>query len=321
MTEPAPIEQAPPPEAASPPAAVEPAPPEPPSLARPEPELPGAVAVMVENSPQSRPQAGLDRADLVYELEAEYGISRFMAFFYGRSADRIGPVRSARMGFYEIAAAYGVPYGHSGGSEEALEVLRQRNSPLLDLDEIYTCGHCFWRIRERQAPHNLYTSTALLIGRANELSFALKPLHQFEEGEMQGGQAVSRIAYSWGPETQTVSWVWNGQRYERSQSGALHLLEGGGQVETDNLLLLFTRYLWDPRAQPWSGLNRITIVGSGAGYLYRDGQAWPIRWSKGARQEHYRLTTPDGSPVLLAPGQTWISVLKAERDVTAGKPE
>lgn len=225
------------------------------------------------------------------------------------------------MGFYDIASAYGVPYGHAGGSEEALAMLRQRSSPLLDLDEIYTCGGCFWRSKEREAPHNLYTSTALVTGRAKEVGFGLAPLHRFPEGDMQGGQAVSAVAFSWGPETQQVSWKWNGKRYERSQSGAPHRMEDGALIEADNLVLLFTRYVWDPKAQPWSGLHRITIVGSGAGYLYRDGHAWPIQWSKSARGEHFQFTTPDGAPVALAPGQTWVEVLKSKEHLTTGKPE
>ena len=317
--EPAPVTEAPAPAPEVPPAPV--APPEPEKPPRPDPELPGAIAVMVENSFQARPQAGLDRASLVYELEAEYGISRFMAFFYDLKAERIGPVRSARLGFYDIAAAYGVPYGHAGGSEEALAILRQRNSPLLDLDEIYTCGHCFWRSKEREAPHNLYTSTALITGRAKDVGFAVMPLHRFTEGEMPGGQPVSQIAFSWGPETQRVSWSWNGRRYERSQSGSPHVMEDGSLIQADNLVLIFTRYVWDPKAQPWSGLHRITVVGSGAGYLYRGGQAWPIAWSKSAREEHFSLSTPDGSPVQLAPGQTWVEVLKAKEHITAGNPE
>ena len=55
-----------------------------------------AIAVKIENSPDARPQAGLDRADLVYEVEAEGGITRFMAIFQCQDVKRMGPVRSAR---------------------------------------------------------------------------------------------------------------------------------------------------------------------------------------------------------------------------------
>jgi hypothetical protein len=291
-----------------------------PSVPR-EPVLPGAVAVMVENSPGARPQAGLDRADLVYEMEAEGGITRFLTFFYQYRADKIGPVRSARMGFLDVASAYGVPYAHVGGSIEAREALMKGIHRLLNIDEVYTCAGCFWRSRDRSAPHNAYTSTDLLIGRAQKVGFVLHPLARFPEGPMETeGKRATDIAFSWGPGTQEVAWHWNGKRYSRSQSGQPHLLEGGAQVEADNLILLFTRYVWDPKAPP-EGLYRIGIIGSGEGYLYREGQVFPILWSKAGRGDHYRFTTTDGKPVLLAPGQTWVEVLKLKSHVVQGIPQ
>ncbi|HEX6985446.1 MAG TPA: DUF3048 domain-containing protein, partial [Planctomycetaceae bacterium] len=53
----------------------------------PDPELPGAIVVMVENHEDARPQSGLEAADVVYELEVEGRITRFMAVFYTRAAD------------------------------------------------------------------------------------------------------------------------------------------------------------------------------------------------------------------------------------------
>lgn len=289
---------------------------------RPQPQLPGAIGVMVENSPQARPQAGLDQADLVYEMESEGGVSRFLALFYQEKAERIGPVRSARMGFYDVATAYAIPYAHAGGNNDVLIELKERNKRLLNLDEIYTCGYCFWRGTEREAPHNLYTSTDKILARAQEVSFGLKPIHRFDEGApTDGGKPVTELAFSWGPGTQDVSWSWNGKRYERSQSGGPHKMESGAQIQADNVVVLFTKYVWDSAAQWGEGQYNISIVGSGSGYLYREGKAWPIRWDKGAREEHYKLTTTDGKPVRLAVGKTWVEVLKTKEHVVKGLPE
>ena len=40
-------------------------------------------------------------ADLVYELPAEGGITRFMTIYYHQQAAKIGPVRSARPYFID----------------------------------------------------------------------------------------------------------------------------------------------------------------------------------------------------------------------------
>ncbi len=286
-----------------------------------EPELPGALAVMIENSWNARPQAGLEKADLVYEMEAEGGITRFLALFHTRRPNRLGPVRSARMGFYDVAVAYGVPYAHAGGSADVREELRYRNTRLLDLDGIYTCGRCFWRIQERRMPHNLYTDAETLIARAREVGWELKPLYRFPRGEAPaGGQAAAAIAFDWGQGSQDVTWTWDGQRYLRSQSGGPHVAETGEQISARNVILLFTRYVWDPNTNDGKGQHHVSIVGSGSGYLFRDGRVWPIRWSKPSREEHYTFTTPDGDPALLAPGRTWVEILKGEVYVTAGIP-
>lgn len=274
---------------------------------------------MIENSPGARPQIGLDRADLVYESESEYGITRFLALFEREGAPVIGPVRSARKPFIEMATPYKVPYAHAGGSNEALGMLVATPSGLLNVDEIYVCGYCFWRSDDREAPHNLYTSSDLQVDYAAERGFALQPLRRFPEGNLAGGEAVVRIAYDWGQGTQDAQWDWDGARYRRSQSDGPHLMADGAQLATDNLVLLFTRFVWHEDAQPQSGLYQIDVVGSGQGILYRDGKGWPIRWSKASRSAHINLTLTDGGPALLKPdGQTWVAFLKTPNHVRTG---
>ncbi len=54
------------------------------------------VGVMINNHVDARPQSGLVYADLVYEIVAEGGITRFLAFFHTITPEKIGPVRSTR---------------------------------------------------------------------------------------------------------------------------------------------------------------------------------------------------------------------------------
>jgi len=82
------------------------------------------LAVMIENHADSRPQSGLQYADIVYEAVAEGGITRYMGIFYcnavkstGQKYD-LGPVRSARTYYLDIASEYAdYPlYAHVGGA-------------------------------------------------------------------------------------------------------------------------------------------------------------------------------------------------------------
>ncbi|MGI5841333.1 MAG: DUF3048 domain-containing protein [Patescibacteria group bacterium] len=82
------------------------------------------LLAMIENHKDSRPQSGLNNADIVYEAIAEGGITRFMAVFYCNALSGapnkydIGPVRSARTYFLDLASEYGdYPlYTHVGGA-------------------------------------------------------------------------------------------------------------------------------------------------------------------------------------------------------------
>lgn len=82
------------------------------------------LVVMIENHEDSRPQSGLPRADVVYEVVAEGGITRFMGVYYCKAAEPatkqydLGPVRSARTYFLDWASEYAdYPlYNHVGGA-------------------------------------------------------------------------------------------------------------------------------------------------------------------------------------------------------------
>ncbi|MFA7301238.1 MAG: DUF3048 domain-containing protein [Candidatus Shapirobacteria bacterium] len=82
------------------------------------------LAVMIENHSESRPQSGLNNADIVYEANSEGGITRFMGVFYCNAVKGstnkydVGPVRSARTYFLDLASEYSdYPlYAHVGGS-------------------------------------------------------------------------------------------------------------------------------------------------------------------------------------------------------------
>jgi hypothetical protein len=78
------------------------------------------LGVMIENSPDSRPQSGLSTADVVYEAVAEGGITRFMAMFYCNAPLSgnlmIAPVRSARIYFVNLISEYDGLYNHVGGA-------------------------------------------------------------------------------------------------------------------------------------------------------------------------------------------------------------
>lgn len=149
--------------------------------------------VMIENHTDSRPQSGLNSADVIYEAVAEGGITRFGAVFYCTSSARdtiVGPVRSARTYFIDWASEYNYPlYTHVGGAncspsdpnnaartcqtDKRVQALEQLNSygwggsKGNDLNQFSIGYPTFWRDYERlgrtvATEHTMYSSTEKL---------------------------------------------------------------------------------------------------------------------------------------------------------------
>ena len=75
------------------------------------------TAVMVNNIVAARPQRGLSKADILFEIKVEGGITRFMPMFTDyEDIGEIGPVRSGRDQFFRLILPWQALYIHEGQS-------------------------------------------------------------------------------------------------------------------------------------------------------------------------------------------------------------
>src|SRR5690625_5208618 len=82
------------------------------------------MTVKIENSAASRPQTGLQQADVVWEEMVEGGITRYAAVYHSRLPETFGPVRSVRPMDPAMAAPYGGLMVFSGGQTPFVTALR-----------------------------------------------------------------------------------------------------------------------------------------------------------------------------------------------------
>ncbi len=284
--------------------------------------LPGAVLVMIDNHPDARPQSGLQAADLVFEAVAEGGITRFLAVYQSRPADRIGPVRSARPYFVEIARGFNTLYAHAGGSDDAYRTLRRLGVP--SLDEIRGgAGAGFWRDRSREAPHNLYTSTERLLAVAADLGREARmapPLPLGDPGVGEPFEAV-RITYTdtsdykYITEYRPVLGEAGRARFEKRANGQ-PFFSDGKPVTADNVAILLTdvRQLGDA-----AGHVDVRVTGEGDALFLSHGRLFRGRWRKASPSDPFRFEA-GGRPIPMAPGQTWIN-LAAPAQVEVVRPQ
>lgn len=88
------------------------------------------VAVMVSNQTQARPQTGLSKADIVFEMLTEGNVTRFMAIYQSQDPDVVGPVRSAREYFFDLANDYGALYTYHGAANFVNDLIEEKMSTI-----------------------------------------------------------------------------------------------------------------------------------------------------------------------------------------------
>ncbi|MGQ9746409.1 MAG: DUF3048 domain-containing protein [Candidatus Caldatribacteriaceae bacterium] len=271
------------------------------------------IAVIVENTSQARPQAGLGRADIVYEILAEGGITRFLAIFSSEVADRVGPVRSARPYFALKAFEHDAIFVHSGGSVEAYTYMRE-----LALDRIDEMKNFqpFWREKERRPPHNLYTSVVSLRQEAQKLGYN-RPVKSSSFGvasteNLDGGTASTlKINYAFDYE---VKFVFRGddKQYYRFINGDPHLDESSNtQISCTTVLVQVAEHV----VKDEEGRLEIRFVGQGTGWVFNGGKVLPVRWEKKNLRDKTRFYYENGEELRVSPGRMWVEVVDTRKRV------
>jgi hypothetical protein len=273
------------------------------------------TGVMIENSPDARPQAGLNDAGVIFEAIAEGGITRFLALFQDKAPDYIGPVRSIRPYYIQWALGFDASIAHVGGSGEALQNMKDWHAR--DLDQ-FAGGNYFWRVSHRYAPHNVYTSLAKLneyeqkkgYGKSNFTGFARKdkevkptatPTARIIDLDISG--FYYNVHYDYIAATNS---------YARKVGGEAHLDEKSKQQLSPKVVVALV--------MPYSlQANRIHSVyntlGSGKTYIFQDGAVTEGTWHKESRDKNFTFTDSGGKEVKLNPGQTWLTAVGANSDV------
>lgn len=274
-------------------------------------------AVMVENSPDARPLSGISAANLVIEAPVEGGITRFMAVFDATTTvDQIGPVRSARPYFVELADGLNAIYAHVGGSPEALQDIHAF-SDFRDLDQFYNAKY-FWRSAKRDAPHNVYTRMDVL---REAIAAKAWSSQSFKGWAFLDGAATSSargtvdvISVPYGG-TFNVTWKYDPETnsYTRFQAGAIQKDSDGAVVRVLNVVVLLS----EQQVLDEAGRLRVRTTGSGKARLFHDGRVFEGTWHRQAGA-WLSFEGIDGADMTFEPGTTWVSIVTSPAMFPAG---
>jgi hypothetical protein len=277
---------------------------------------------MIDNYPDAYHQSGMDKAAVVYEGLSEYGITRFMATYadgLSPAASQIGPIRSTRVYFAQLAMEYRPIYVHAGGSPDGQALVKSTNA-LIDFEAGDLPAYAY-RDGKRVAPHNLYTSSELLRQFARDqgvAAFGSDSVGYLYNAAAPEGAAVTSIGYYFLDRSSAAGWTWSPRDgvYYRTQRGTAHLDRiTGAQLWTNNVVVM--QVAGGARAGDDKARIDQNVIGSGAARVFRNGQVVRATWVKDGAAAPLRFYDAAGAEIRFAPGSIWIASIPSLERLSA----
>ncbi len=269
------------------------------------------LAVKIDDTEQAHPQAGLEDADIVYIEQVEGGLTRLAAIFSSTIPKVIGPVRSARISDIEILEQFGrVAFAYSGAQKKLLPVIAeanvinlgaQRQSPL-----IYTTDPL------RRSPTAMMLQAQDLMANVAEeqLPIAISKSIGWSFGEKPDtGTAVSGVKVSWPAHSYNATWSSLENRWLLSNKDKPNLSASGVHLGPTTFVIQLVSITDSIYRDKVGGVTPYSeTVGTGKGYVMRDGLAIAANWSRPSGDQGTTWTTASGDEIKFAAGQVWIAL-------------
>jgi DUF3048 family protein len=292
-------------------------------------------AVMIDNYPiDARPQSGLHDAEIVYEVEAEGGITRYMALYLAHTPSKIGPVRSTRTYFVNLARPYDPLFAHAGENDDVWEPLKElRASGFADMEEIVGTPEAFWRDDTRDMPHNLYTSIARMRKSAPDHGWPDTPFTasalRFDDPPQPVASATPVVETVATAPPKTVDsfsvgfWLNYSVEFRRDGDGFERIINGVVQHDLDDARpyrVADVVVVWVPaRVLDSLGDLAMDVYGDFPAAVVRTDGVTQARWEEPGPNDLPYLSDASGESIALIPGQIYIEYVPQGGRLDVGK--
>lgn len=272
------------------------------------------IAVSIGNTSPALPQYGIAQTDMLVEVEAEGSVTRFLAIFTDPDdVDSVGPVRSVRTYFNSVAASFGAPVFHCGGSKRGIygyhDQFGTKVPNWMHVNQFFNAKY-FRRDTVRKGDrfameHTLFTSGDQLIAAMADKKF--EPIEnldygfQFAENVDLNGESAKKITFTF-QGTKTSNFTYNEAYgfYTMAQYGGKDLMDGNidDRVTFKNLIMLYAK----------KNYTFYTLIGSGEGYYAVNGKIVKINWYRESLEKPFQFTYEDGTPLTLDVGNSYFGI-------------
>ena len=287
--------------------------------------------VRLPNDPNARPQFGLNKADIVFEMIVEGLVTRFSAIFHSKDADVVGPVRSYRFSDLYITQMLRGALASSGSTIEERDAvttsIKAGNMLSVDADRDLKP---YYRVAFRPAPNNEFTGLPALreaVNRAGgsaavdvpSLAF-LAPGADPATGGLAGARPATKVTIPFQTWPSTFTWDAAAKGYRRTQQG-VQTVDGdqSGPILAKNVIVMNTD-IWQTSVREDSlgskGLD-YRMTGGGPASIFRDEQRIDGTWKRDGPLDMFSFWDSAGTQILLEPGQSWIHFIYSTWSVTS----
>lgn len=294
------------------------------------------LIVKISNYPPVvRPQSGVNQADVVYELEAEGGVTRFAAIFRNNAPTHVGSVRSARLPDLELIVMYNALLAYSGTSDPIQQMILsadfvyQTFSPLKG--DNCDAGFCRFPAEGKAFEHTLFLDTTKVWDLATRRNVNT-PLRArgfaFSDQPDPNGLPANDVYIDWYGQTD-ARWQYDAAsgRYLRYTDSVPHFdAADGQQLWADNLVIIQVPHERRPDLFEEGARNEsleVQLWDQGPAMLVRDGRWYSGFWRRQDREPGSALQLIYGSnqPMMMKPGRTWVSVVRGFGDVVVSEAQ
>jgi hypothetical protein len=292
-----------------------------------------AVAVKVPDNRREHPQRGIDKADIVFvQLEgyrdvSGYSGTRLVPVFHSRMTDEVAPVRSIRPVDIPLLSPIHALIGSTGAApwvvnyakryrahiEGLLSYMNTRGTGSYGIDRsrVYTLnGDNYYDKAVICHPAILAKQTKRFRSGPPQPYFPFA-LTRKEVSARQGKRGRSiKIPYQGDSYFMGYEYDNESRRYLRSMPWGPHVVADGTRVSTDNVLVIKAKQHYGKifRGGGHDEPLHNIINARGKFYYFNRGRYVMGTWRKGKVHEPFEFTLKDGSPLKMAPGQTFVEL-------------
>ncbi len=281
------------------------------------------IGIKNDNNVNARPQSGPQYADAVFEVLVEGGMTRFINVFYQSDTSYHGPIRSARPTDPTVLRPLDGVLVASGATGGLIPEINDMGVPV-----ITDRRPEFFRISNRNAPHNLYADTnklkSLAISRGYKKSINPQPLFSWGDTNLSNWNSISYLKLIFSSQTHTT-WTWNGINYVRtyydayknSSSSNIHYISdqqgNTNQISTTTVIALFC----EPYLHPLQ-LPSVKTVGEGRAIILHGGKMIDGKWKRGLNTDPFHIFDNNDNILYVPKGKVWVSLVPNTKNPSFG---